>query len=76
MTLHIRQLAIDANRQPNAAVDLMVERLRRMEDGARSAPVDRQTLQKIISARRLLGDRVDFGKVRSGFLIERASAER
>ncbi|AYO83192.1 hypothetical protein EBB05_13580 [Methylobacterium brachiatum] len=44
-----------------AAVGLMVERLRRMEDEARLGGADSQTLQRIMSGRRVLGDRVDFG---------------
>jgi len=44
-------------------VGLMVERLRRMEDEARLDGADRQTLQRIMSGRRLLGDRADLGPI-------------
>ena len=53
-----------------AAVGLMVERLRRLEEEARLEGASRQTLQKIMSARRVLGDRLDFGKVRAPFAPE------
>jgi hypothetical protein len=54
----------------DAAIGLMIERLRRMEDEARLEGAGRQTLQKIMSARRLLGDRLDFGRVRASFSAE------
>jgi hypothetical protein len=38
-----------------AAVAQMVERLRRLEDEARQEGAGRQTLQKLMSARRVLG---------------------
>jgi hypothetical protein len=53
-----------------AAVSLMVERLRRLEEEARLEGAGRQTLQKIMSARRVLGDRLDFGKVATPFAPE------
>jgi hypothetical protein len=66
ITWLVRALAeeVDAS---GAAVGLMVERLRRMEDEARLGRTDRQTLQRIISARRVLGGRMDFGPVRASF---------
>lgn len=45
----------------DAVVGLMVERLRRMEDEVRLDGADRQTLQRIMSGRRLLGDEADLG---------------
>lgn len=42
-----------------AAVGLMVERLRRLEEAARLEGASRQMLQRLMSARRVLGDRVD-----------------
>lgn len=46
----------------------MIERLRRMEDEARLNGTDRQTLQRIMSARRVLGDWTEFetARVRTG----------
>ena len=54
----------------HAATGLLVERLRRLEDEARLKGAGRQTLQKIMSARRVLGDRVDFGRVQAPFATE------
>lgn len=56
----IQALVEDAH-APDAAVDRMVERLRRLEEEARLEGTDRQTLQKLASARRLLGDSVEVG---------------
>ncbi len=42
----------------------MVGRLRRMEDKARLDGADRQTFQRIISGRRVLGDGADLGPIR------------
>ncbi|GJD92376.1 hypothetical protein BHAOGJBA_5930 [Methylobacterium hispanicum] len=56
----VQALAEDAD-APNAAVDRMVERLRRMEEAAKLGGSDRQTLQKLASARRVLGDPVEVG---------------
>ena len=58
----VQTLADDAD-APSAAVGLLVERLRRLEEEARLERAGRQTLQKIMSARRVLGDRIDFGRV-------------
>ena len=60
ITWLVQALAEDTDAS-GAAVGLMVERLRRMEDEARLGGGDRQTLQRIMSGRRVLGDRVDFG---------------
>lgn len=66
VTALVRTLVED-NATSEVAVSLMVERLRRMEDEARLAGADRQTLQRIMSARRVLGDRVEFGPPRAPF---------
>lgn len=55
------QALVEDARAPDAAVDRMVERLRRLEEEARLEGTDRQTLQKLASARRLLGDSVEVG---------------
>ena len=57
----VEALARDAD-APDASVCLTVERLRRLEEEARLGSGDRQTLQKLASARRILGDRHDLGK--------------
>lgn len=56
----VQALAEDVD-APDAAVDRMVERLRRMEEAAKLGGSDRQTLQKLASARRVLGDPVEVG---------------
>ncbi|MGH1590135.1 hypothetical protein ACRBEV_19690 [Methylobacterium phyllosphaerae] len=68
-TWQVQTLAGDAGRS-EAATGLMVERLRRLEEEARSEGGGRQALQKIMSARRVLGDRVDFGAVQGPFADE------
>ncbi|GJE72858.1 hypothetical protein [Methylorubrum podarium] len=60
MAALVQALAGDAH-APDAAVGQMVERLRRLEEEARLGGSDRQTLQKLASARRLLGDPVEVG---------------
>ena len=65
----VQTLADDAD-APSAAVGLLVERLRRLEEEARLERAGRQTLQKIMSARRVLGDRIDFGRVEAPFAPE------
>lgn len=57
----VRALAREADAS-DASVCLTIERLRRLEDEARLGDGDRQTLQKFVSARRILGDKVDLGK--------------
>ena len=49
---------------------LTIERLRRLEEEARCSGTSRQAFQKITSARRLLGDRVQFGPFTGPFLNE------
>jgi hypothetical protein len=61
----VQALAEDAD-APEAAVGQMVERLRRLEEEATLEGSDRQTLQKLASARRLLGDPVEVG---TGMLV-------
>ena len=48
---------------------VMVERLRRLEASQRASGGSRQTLQKIMSARRLLGDTYDLGPVSRPFAL-------
>jgi hypothetical protein len=60
----VKALARDAD-APDASVCLTVERLRRLEEAARLGDGDRQTLQKLASARRILGDQLDLGKAAS-----------
>ena len=47
-----------------------IERLRRLEEEARLSGTSRQTFQKIVSARRVLGDHVEFGRHTGPFLPE------
>lgn len=65
----VQALAADAD-VSGAVVGHLVERLRRLEEEARLGGAGRQTLQKIMSARRVLGDRADFGKVRVPFGVD------
>lgn len=64
LTDFVEALARDVN-APDASVCLIVERLRRLEEEARLGDGDRQTLQKLASARRILGDRLDLGQTAS-----------
>ena len=65
----VQTLADDAE-APSAAVGLLIERLRRLEEEARLERAGRQALQKIMSARRVLGDRIDFGRIEAPFAPE------
>lgn len=65
----VQTLAEDAGRS-EAATGLLVERLRRLEEQARLEGAGRQALQKIMSARRLLGDWADLGVVQKPFADE------
>jgi hypothetical protein len=59
----IQQIAINGPHSADAATALTIEKLRRLEDLARNAGTNRQAFQKIVSARRVLGDRSDLGRV-------------
>jgi len=59
----VQQLVNNGPRSADAATALTVEKLRRLEDLARNAGTSRQALQRILSARRVLGDRADLGQV-------------
>lgn len=65
----VRVLAEEADTS-GATVCGMVEHLRRLEDQARLEGASRQALQKIMSARRVLGDRLDFGRAKAPFAPE------
>lgn len=53
-------LATQRTDRPSTAALVTIERLRRLEEDARFAGATRQALQKIASARRVLGDRGEF----------------
>lgn len=59
----VQQLVQDGPEPAAAATILTIEKLRRLEDVARNAGTSRQAFQKIVSARRILGDRVDLGPI-------------
>jgi hypothetical protein len=59
----VQHLAIAGPASAEAATALTIEKLRRLEDLARRAGTDRQAFQKILSARRVLGDHADLGRV-------------
>ncbi|WP_162596061.1 hypothetical protein [Methylobacterium sp. 17Sr1-1] len=59
----VLELAHDHDASCDALTVRTIEELRRLEDLARHSGDNRQTLQKIMSARRILGDRVDFGPI-------------
>jgi stage V sporulation protein SpoVS len=59
----VQQLVNNGPRSAEAATALTIEKLRRLEDLARNAGTNRQALQKIMSARRVLGDCVDLSQV-------------
>ena len=65
----VQTLADDAH-APSAAVGLLIERLRRLEEEGGLERAGRQALQKIMSARRVLGDRIDFGRIEAPFAPE------
>lgn len=58
----VQQLARNGPVSAQAATALTIEKLRRLEDLARNAGADRQAFQKILSARRVLGDHADLGR--------------
>lgn len=55
----VQQLVSNGSTSAEAATALTIEKLRRLEDLARNAGADRQTFQRILSARRVLGDHAD-----------------
>src|SRR4051794_13859878 len=59
----IQQIALNGPHSADAATALTIEKLRRLEDLARNAGASRQAFQKIVSARRVLGDRASLGQV-------------
>ncbi|KAA0111683.1 hypothetical protein CIW48_30755 [Methylobacterium sp. P1-11] len=58
----VQQLARNGPVSAQAATAPTIEKLRRLEDLARNAGADRQAFQKILSARRVLGDHADLGR--------------
>lgn len=59
----VEQLVQDGPDSREAATILTIEKLRRLEDLARHAGTNRQAFQKIVSARRILGDHAEFGPI-------------
>lgn len=59
----VQHLATNGPTSAEAATALTIEKLRRLEDLARRAGADRQAFQKILSARRVLGDHADLGRL-------------
>ena len=66
----IVELAAETAEYKSTAALLMIERLRRLEEDARCLSATRQTLQKITSARRVLGDQAEFGRFKGPFPAE------
>jgi hypothetical protein len=66
----IVELAAEKADHKSTAALVMIERLRRLEEDARCLSATRQTLQKITSARRILGDRAEFGCFQGPFPAE------
>ncbi|GJD96115.1 hypothetical protein [Methylobacterium iners] len=60
-------LAAEKTDRPSTAALLTIEHLRRLEEEVRSAGTTRQTLQKISSARRILGDHAELGHFKGPF---------
>jgi hypothetical protein len=58
----VQQLVSNGPTSAEAATALTIEKLRRLEDLARNCGADRQAFQKILSARRVLGDHADLGR--------------
>ncbi|WP_156312179.1 hypothetical protein [Methylobacterium platani] len=67
----ISDMQMDGVLDESATRSMMIERLRRLEDFARANGSTRQIFQKISSARRLLGDKEDFGKILAPFVADR-----
>ena len=64
------RLAADNMKYASTAALGAIERLRRLEEVARCSGTTRQTLQKINSARRVLGDHHEFGRFAGPFLAD------
>lgn len=69
MTVMVQSLAGDQG-PPGPALGQMAERLRRLEEEARQEGAGRQTLQNLMSARRVLGDRMEFSRLPAAFAPE------
>jgi hypothetical protein len=63
----VQELAAEAPQNCRAATSVTSERLRRLEEEARCSGTSRQAFQKIVSARRLLGDKAHFGPFNGPF---------
>ncbi len=61
----VEQLVQDGPDLGAAATILTIEKLRRLEDLARHAGTNRQAFQKIVSARRILGDHASSARSRT-----------
>jgi stage V sporulation protein SpoVS len=59
----VQQLVSNNPTSAEAATALTIEKLRRLEDLARNSGANRQAFQKILSARRVLGDHADLGRI-------------
>ncbi|GLS69002.1 hypothetical protein [Methylobacterium tardum] len=59
----IQQIAINGPHSADAATAVTIEKLHRLEDLARNAGTSRQAFQKIVSARRVLGDHSDLSGI-------------
>lgn len=57
----VEQLVQSGPEHAAAATVMTIERLRRLEDLARTGGTSRQAFQKIVSARRILGDPTELG---------------
>lgn len=57
----VQVLSTDPLQTESVTTLLTIENLRRLEDEARCAGTSRQAFQRIMSARRLLGDRTQYG---------------
>ncbi|KAB1075904.1 hypothetical protein [Methylobacterium soli] len=68
MAALVQALSQDKPQSGGAAALMAIEQLRRLEEEARSSGVSRQAFQRIASARRLLGDRANFGTFEGPFL--------
>ena len=67
-TALVTELLTAAPEHRGVAGAVTVERLRRLEEEARCSGTSRQALQRITSARRLLGDQAHFGPFKGPFM--------